>query len=367
MEPTKRVNLGKTNVQIPQLGIGTNPLGGLHEDIPHDDAVAVIEKCWEVGIRFYDVAPVYGYGKAESIVGEVLQSKPRDEYILTTKVGRLMLKDGDPDREDVMVLWDGVQLYKETPDVRPYFDFSYDGVMRSIEDSQKRTGIERFDALHIHDPDSYPDEALDNAFKALDKLRSEGIIGAVGCGMNQWEMLADFATRADFDCFLVAGRYTLLDQSALAELLPICEEKNIAIINGGVYNSGILAHPDPGSVGDVSSAADAIPSWKDNVTFNYVPAEQEIIQRAAKMKTICDNHNVPLRAAAIQFPMHHPAIPTIVVGPRTPEHADDNMDMFRYDIPDDLWAELKHEGLLPQEAPNPVRITFLERKHHDFC
>jgi len=263
------------------------------------------------------------------------------------------MKDGPDDREDVMVLWDGVQLYKNTPDVKPYFDFSYDGVMRSVEDSQKRTGIERFDALHIHDPDFYPEEALDSAFKALDKLRSEGTIGAVGCGMNQWEMLADFAKRADFDMFLLAGRYTLLDQSALPELLPICEEKGIAIVNGGVYNSGILSHPDPGSIGGVSSGADAIPSWKENVTYNYVPAPEEIVQKAGQIKAICDRHNVPLMAAAIQFSMHHPAIPTVLMGPRSPEHVASNVEMFSHEIPSDLWAELKHEGLLPQEAPTP--------------
>ncbi len=353
MDPTKRVKLGRTDVYVPQLGIGTNPLGGLHDDIPHDEAMAVIEKCWEVGIRYFDVAPVYGYGKSEKVVGEVLRSKKREDYILTTKVGRLLLKDGPPDREDKMVLWDGVQLYKGTPDVKPYFDFSYDGVMRSIEASQERMGIERFDALHVHDPDLYPDEALEGAFRALDKLRSEGIIGAVGAGSNQWQVLAYLAKRADFDCFLLAGRYTLLDQSAFAEFLPLCVERGIVIINGGVFNSGILAHPDPGSIRSVSSVASAIPSWKDNVTYNYVPAEPEMIQKAARIKAVCDRHNTPLRAAAIQFSLHHPAIPTVVVGPRTVEHVVDNMEMFRYEIPADLWAELKHEGLLPQEVPTP--------------
>jgi len=350
MDPNQKVKLGKTDVEVTRLGMGINPLGGLYTNIPEDHVIATIEKAWELGTRFFDVAPVYGYGKAETSLGKVLQNKPSDEYTLSTKVGRLLLKDGPADREDVMVLWDGVPLYKGTPDVKPYFDFTYDGVMRSIEDSQKRMGIERFDFLHLHDPDLHPDEALDGGFKALDKLRGEGIIGAVGCGMNQWEMLADFAKHADFDCFLLAGRYTLLDQSALSELLPICEEKDIAIVNGGVYNSGILAHPDPASIGNVSSDSAAITSWQSNVTYNYVPAEQEIIDKVAKIKRICDNHNVPLRAAAIQFPLHHPAIPTVIVGPREIEHVIDNHDMMRVDIPSDLWAELKHEGILQEEA-----------------
>jgi D-threo-aldose 1-dehydrogenase len=353
MDPIKQVNLGRTDVRVTQLGIGTNPLGGIHEAIPQSVAEATIVRCWELGIRFYDVAPVYGYGKSEMIVGKVLAGKPRDSFTLTTKVGRLLLEDGPAEREDVMVLWEGVQLYKDTPPVKPYFDFSYDGVLRSVEASQKRTGIERFDALYIHDPDLYPNEALDGAFKALDQLRRDGTIKAVGCGMNQWEMLADFARRADFDMFLLAGRYTLLDQSALAELLPLCEEKGIAIVNGGVYNSGILSHPDPGSISGVSSAGDAIPTWKDNVTYNYVPAEPAIIQKAAKIKAVCDRHGVPLMAAAIQFSLHHPAVPTVLMGPRSPEHVESNVAMFRCDIPNDLWAELKHEGLLPQEAPTP--------------
>jgi D-threo-aldose 1-dehydrogenase len=225
--------------------------------------------------------------------------------------------------------------------------------MRSVEDSQKRTGIERFDALHIHDPDFYPEEALDGAFKALDQLRREGTIKAVGCGMNQWEVLAQFARRADFDCFLLAGRYTLLDQSALAELLPVCQERGISIINGGVYNSGILAHPDPASLRPVSSAADAIGSWTSNVTYNYVPAEQAVIDRVVGIKAICDRHSVPLMAAAIQFSLHHPAVACVLMGPRDASQAMSNIEMFRVDIPNDLWAEMKHEGMLPADAPTP--------------
>lgn len=353
MDPTQRVRLGKTPVEVTQLGIGTNPLGGLYEPIPSEVAQATFDACWQQGIRFYDVAPVYGYGFAEREAGKFLQGKPRDQFVLTTKVGRLLLADGDPEREDRMVIWQGSQLYKGTDAVKPYFDFSYDGVMRSVEDSQKRTGIERFDALHIHDPDFYPDEAIDGAFKALDQLRREGTIKAVGCGMNQWEMLAQFARRADFDCFLLAGRYTLLDQSALAELLPVCQERGISIINGGVYNSGILAHPDPASLRPVSSAADAIGSWTSNVTYNYIPAEQAIIDRVIRIKTICDRHHVPLMAAAIQFSLHHPAVACVLMGPRDASQVMSNIEMFRVDIPNDLWAELKHEGLLPADAPTP--------------
>lgn len=353
MDPTKRVQLGQTNVKIPQFGIGTNPLGGMFEAIPRSEAEATIETAYEEGIRFFDTAPVYGYGNAERAVGAVLQQKPRGEFIVTTKVGRLLLESGPADHEDTMVLKDGVQLYKGTDNVKPYFDFSYDGVMRSIEDSQRRTGIERFDALHIHDPDWFPEEALDGAFKALDQLRREGTIGAVGCGMNQWEMLARFAREADFDAFVLAGRYTLLDQSGFAELLPECEKRGISIINGGVYNSGILCHPNPVEALKVSSSADAIPSWKDNVTYNYGPAPEEIVTHVSKVKSICDRHGVPMKAAAIQFSLGHPAVASVIVGPRNSEQVRDNLEMFRFPIPSDFWAEIKSEGLLAQEIPTP--------------
>ncbi len=316
-------------------------------------ARSTVETAWRSGVRYYDVAPVYGYGYAERVVGEVLRELPRDEYLLTTKVGRLLLTDGPADHEDTMVLWEGVQLYKGTDAVKPYFDFSYDGVLRSLEASRERIGIDRFDALHIHDPDWFPDEALDGAYKALSELKAAGEIGAIGVGVNQWEILVDYARRADFDAFLLAGRYTLLDQSALPELLPLCEERGISIIAGGVYNSGILSHPDPGTISGVSSGADAIETWKDNVTYNYVPAGPEIIARAAALKAVCDRHGVPLMAAAIQFPMHHPAVATVLTGPRAPEHVVVNNEMLRFPIPDQLWTELKAEGLLPAEAPTP--------------
>jgi D-threo-aldose 1-dehydrogenase len=352
-EPTDTVPLGRTETRVPRLGIGTNPLGGLHEAIPRALARATIETAWRTGVRYFDVAPVYGYGFAERVVGEVLRDHGRAEYTLTTKVGRLLLTDGPADHEDTMVLWQGVQLYKGTDAVKPYFDFSYDGAMRSLESSRRRMGIERFDALYIHDPDLYPDEALEGAYRALDELKRAGVIGAIGVGVNQWPLLVELAGRADFDCFLLAGRYTLLDQGALDELLPLCERKGISIIAGGVYNSGILSHPDPGSIRDVNTAPEAIESWKGNVTYDYVPAGPEIIARAARLKAICEEHGVPLMAAAIQFPMHHPAVAAVLTGPRCPEHVVVNNEMLRYPVPDALWADLKAAGLLPAEAPTP--------------
>ncbi len=355
IKETRRI--GKTERYLPILGLGANPLGGLYEPIPYEDVKSTIDAALNAGVRFFDLAPVYGYGNAEKNVGKALGGHPRDELFVSTKVGRLLLDPDDPaspaDREDVMVLWEGEQLYKGTDAVRPYFDFSRDGVMRSLEDSLKRTGLDRFDAIHIHDPDLFPDEAIDGAFRALSDLKDEGIIGAIGCGMNQWEMLADFANRAPFDCFLLAGRYSLLDQSALPELLPVCERNNISLIIGGVYNSGILSHPDPGSIGGVSSKSDAIGSWTENVTFNYVPAPPEIIERAGAMKRICDAHGTSLKAVAIQFPLHHPAVASVLMGPRTPEHVTDNIAAFSAPVPDALWADFKSAGFLSSQAPTP--------------
>ena len=350
--------IGRTNISMPIFGLGANPLGGLYEPISQEDVAKTIDRAYQAGVKFFDLAPVYGYGNAEKNVGSALVNLPRDDLFVTTKIGRLLLDPKGPatpvEREDVMVLWEGEQLYKGTDAVRPYFDFSYDGVQRSIESSLKRTGLDRFDVLHIHDPDLHPDEALDGAFRALSDLKDQGVIGAIGCGMNQWEMLADFAERAPFDCFLLAGRYSLLDQSALPGLLPLCERKGISLIIGGVYNSGILSHPDPGAIGGVSSGSEAIGSWTENVTFNYVPAPEEIIKRAGDMKRICDAHGTSLKAAAIQFPLHHPAVASVLMGPRTPEHVDDNIKAFTNPVPNALWSDLKSAGHISADAPTPA-------------
>lgn len=354
MQVDERRTIGRSNFALPRFGLGTNPLGGIHDAISAETAAATVERCWDLGVRFYDTAPVYGYGNAERAVGEVLRDKPREEFVLTTKVGRLLLSDGPPEHEDTMVLWEGERLYKGVDaNVRPYFDFSYDGVMRSLEASRERTGIDRFDLVHIHDPDLYPDEAIDGAFRALAELREQGVISGVGCGMNQWELLADLATRADFDCFLLAGRYTLLDHSALDTLLPVCAQRGISIINGGVYNSGLLSHPDPGSIGEVDRSAAGITSWADNVTYNYVPAEREVIDRAAALHAVCQSFDVPLRAVALQFSLHHEVVASVLMGPRSPEQAEDNVAMLTTPVPAALYAELKERGLLPAQAPTP--------------
>ncbi|MGE3272263.1 MAG: aldo/keto reductase [Chloroflexota bacterium] len=335
MDPTQRVPFGKTSLTTTVLGLGSAPLGGLFNPVSDETAHGVVQHAHDLGLRFFDTAPLYGYGSAESRMGHVLAQQPRDELVLATKVGRL-LRPPQTVTKDLDEA--GAAQFLEAPPLAPMFDFSYDGVMRSFEESLVRLGVDRIDVLHIHDPDDYYEQALDGAFKALDKLRSEGTIKAVGSGMNQAEMLAKFARAADFDCFLVAGRYTLLDQAALPELLPICVEKNIAIIIGGVYNSGILANLDN----------------LERATFNYQPAEQRWLDKARQIKAVCDRHNVPLQAAALQFPLAHPAVAVVLTGARSTDELDQNMAFMQHSIPADLWAELKSTGLLPAEAPTPA-------------
>jgi len=273
-----------------------------------------VEAAWNSGIRYFDTAPLYGSGLAEQRLGAVLREKPRQEFVLTTKVGRLLRADAaaDPD-----------QSFRGIPPLNPVFDFSYDGVMRSVEESLVRLGLDRVDALLIHDPDDHHEEALAGAYRALDRLRSEGTIAAVGAGMNQAEMLARFAREANFDCFLLAGRYTLLDRSGARELLPLCLERDIAVIAGGVFNSGILAAPtaDP--------------------HYNYRPAPGELVERALELQAICERHGVDLKAAALQFPLRHTAIPAVLTGPRSVTELEENVRMFEAPIPDDLWQEIE--------------------------
>jgi D-threo-aldose 1-dehydrogenase len=326
MNARERVRLGRTSLSVTRFGLGTAPLAGLFEEVAEDQAIQVIERAWDRGIRNFDTAPLYGHGLAETRLGKALRDKPRDEFVLATKVGRLLRADAPPEPG---------QAFRGTPPVNPMFDFTYDGVMRSVGESLERLQLERIDILHIHDPDNHYDEALHGAYKALDHLRSEGLIRAVGAGMNQAEMLARFAREGNFDCFMLAGRYTLLDQVALDELLPLCVERGVAIIAAGVYNSGILADPKPGS------------------HYNYVAAPEPLLERARKIRTVCDRHGVPLKAAALQFPLGHPAVTCVVVGCRSVAQIDESIQMFELDIPPALWKELKAEGLLQEDAPTP--------------
>lgn len=303
--------VGRTALRVTALGIGSAPLSRIAADA---DAVATLGRARDEGVRFIDTAPLYGEGRSERLIGMAVRDVPRDSYVLATKVGRLVSPEGE--------VW---------------FDFSRDGTRRSIEESLARLGLDRIDILHIHDPDDHPREALDEVFPVLADLRSQGVIGAVGAGMNQWQMLAHFARNADFDCFLLAGRYTLLEQTALDEFLPLCQERQIGVFLGGIYNSGILAKgPEPGA------------------TYNYAVAPPAIRERVAQIEAVCTRHGVALQTAAARFPLAHPAVTAVVVGAESPAEFAGTAAALRTPIPPALWDDLKAANLLHPDAPVPT-------------
>jgi D-threo-aldose 1-dehydrogenase len=296
---------------LPRFGLGCAPLGGLYESVSDEQAQATVDRAWELGVRYYDTAPLYGSGLSEQRVGAALRGRPRDEFVLSTKVGRLLAEGGHAD-----------PIFEGAAAAAPVFDFSYDGALRSLEASLERLGIDRVDIALIHDPDDHYGEAVDGAYRALVRMRDEGVVEAIGVGMNQSELLLRFAQETDVDCFLVAGRYTLLDRGAGAELLPLCVERGIAVIAGGVFNSGILASDDGSGHFDYHAAT---------------PAQSEHVRRLA---ATCARWDVPLQAAALQFPLGHPAVACVLVGCRSPEEIAEDMRLFELELPPGLWEEL---------------------------
>jgi D-threo-aldose 1-dehydrogenase len=315
----ERVPIGRTGVHVSRLGLGLAPIGGLFAAVGEEQARATVARAWELGIRFFDVAPLYGNGLAERRAGPVLAGHPRDEFALSTKVGRLLRPGGG----DVQRIW------AEPAGVTPVFDFSAAGVRTSYEESLDRLGLDRADILHLHDPDDHLPQAHAEALPELARLRAAGRIGAVSAGMNQPGPLAGLVRTGLLDCVLLAGRYTLLDQSGLDELLPLCVERGVSVIAGGVFNSGLLADPRPGA------------------TFDYAPVKPEVLERALELRAVCERHGVPLRAAALQFPLRHPAVACVLVGARSPEEVEDAVTMAAVPVPDALWRDLRAEGLIP--------------------
>lgn len=327
MNPTESAPVGGTALRVTRLGLGTAPLGGLFTPVATETAEATIEAAWNAGMRFFDTAPLYGHGLAETRLGRVLAGKPRDAFVLATKVGRLLRPPADGKV--------AASAYKDVPPLNPVFDFSYDGVMRSVDESLARLGLDRIDILHIHDPDHHYEAAISGAYRALARLRADGTIAAVGAGMNQWPMLQRFAEEGRFDCFLLAGRYTLLEQESAATFLPLCLERRIAIFIGGVYNSGLLANPTAGA------------------TYNYAEAPLDLVARAQRLDQICRAHGVPLKAAAIQFPAAQPPVASILTGARNPAELAENLAMARVAIPSALWRAFTAEGLIRAGTPMP--------------
>jgi D-threo-aldose 1-dehydrogenase len=339
MKPGDTRVLGKSGLALTQIGFGGAPLGNMYRSFSDTQAEATVRACHDAGIRLFDTAPLYGFGLSEHRVGAALRDKPRDSFVLSTKVGRL-LKPGHPDTLD-HGQFEGSLPFAEV------YDYSYDGVMRSVEDSLQRIGTYRIDILLVHDLDVWThgseqarDERVEafmsGGYRAMVKLRDEGTIKAIGGGVNETAACQDLALRGDFDCFLLAGRYTLLEQAPLDGFLPLCEQRNIALLIGGAYNTGILA------TGAVEGAY-----------FQYAPAPLEIMERVRRIEAVCARHDVRLPTAALQFPLGHPAVASVVVGTRAPAEVAMNLEVFQPDVPADFWAELKTEGLLRADAPTP--------------
>jgi D-threo-aldose 1-dehydrogenase len=337
MDPLARRPLGKSSLKVTSLGFGGVPIGDFWTRMPDDVAVATVERAADAGLGLFDTSPLYGHGLSEHRIGQVLRRRPRASFVLSTKVGRIL----EPLAEDKINRgWFAGGLNFEA-----HYDYSHDGAMRSLEHSLQRLGMNKVDVLLIHDIDvwthgaAYNDrleEALSGCYPALERLRAAGVIGAIGIGVNEIEPSLRFAKDTDIDCILLAGRYTLLEHAPLDELLPICARKNIGIMLGGPYNSGILA------TGAIEGA-----------TYNYKPAPPEVMARVARIEAVCKRHGTQIAAAALQFPLGHRQVSSTIPGAAKPDEVDRNLKLMSTPIPSDLWAELKHQGLMPDGAPVP--------------
>jgi D-threo-aldose 1-dehydrogenase len=328
----RRNSLGTSAVEVTELSFGAAAIGNLFREVDPAQAAAAVDAAWDEGVRYFDTAPHYGLGLSERRLGAALRHRPRDSYVVSTKVGRLL----DPLPADPIASYNGLSEGFAVPAThRRRWDFSADGVRRSIEDSLGRLGLDRIDVAYLHDPEDHAEAAFREAYPALEKLRSEGVVGAIGAGMNQTAMLTRFLRDTDVDTVLCAGRYTLLDQSALAGLLPEATARGRSVVVGGVFNSGLLADPRPGA------------------TYDYAAAPLTLLDRALRIKAVVEGHGVPLRAAALHYPLAHPAVATVLVGTRSPDEIRDAADLLSREIPDALWDELRAEGLLTEDGQRP--------------
>ena len=337
---TRKLRGGTNSLDVTVLGFGGAPLGNLYAAISESEAEATLDAAWDAGIRIFDTAPFYGLGLSEERFGRILTKHPRGDYVLSTKIGRV-LRDCHPDEVPEVV-------FQDTPSRTFDFDYSYDGVMRSHADSLGRLGVDRIDILLVHDidkPTHGSREAADRrvrelfdagGYRALEELRAGGAIKAIGAGINEWEVAETLLGMGDFDCFLLAGRYTLLEQGALESLLPRCEERNVGIILGGPFNSGILV------TGPVEGAH-----------YDYAPASSDIRARVARLDAICSSYDVKLAEAALQFVLGHPSVKTVIPGANAPGQVAANLRLLDAKIPAALWTDLKSQGLLRTNAPVP--------------
>ncbi|MFI1422808.1 aldo/keto reductase [Streptomyces sp. NPDC020731] len=320
--------LGRSRVEVTALAFGTSGIGNLYTEVGEEAAHEAVRAAWQRGIRSFDTAPHYGLGLAERRLGAALREHPRDRYTVSTKVGRRL----EPSRAGGDDLANGFAVPATH---RRVWDFSADGVRRTLEASLERLGLDRVDVVYLHDPDDHAEQAFREGYPALERLRSEGVVGAIGAGMNQTAMLTRFVRDTDVDVVLCAGRHTLLDRSALTGLLPAALEHGTSVVVGGAFNSGLLADPRPGA------------------TYNYTRAPAELLDRALRLKEAAERHGTTLRAAALAYCAAHPAVASVLVGARSAAEVHDCADQFTAPVPTALWRELRADGLLPpgEELP----------------
>jgi len=330
--------VGETGIRLSRIGFGSAPIGDVRRAPSDTESRALLQAVWDAGIRYFDTAPFYGSGLAERRVGDFLRDKPHGDYVLSTKVGRLLM----PDRAYAMERFNDGRAMP----FRPVFDFSYDGIMKSFEQSLQRLGLESIDILFVHDIGRYSQrerheaamaQFLGGGLRAMLELRASGAVKAIGAGVNEWEILDELMNHARWDVFLLANRYTLLDQRVLDGFLPRCARERVAIVDGAPLNGGILA-------------TGAIPG----AHFDYRPPTDEIVARVSSIETICRRHGVPMVRAGLTFPFGHPAITSIIPGPARPVEFADNMTQFHAAVPQALWDDLRAAGLLHKDAPVPV-------------
>jgi D-threo-aldose 1-dehydrogenase len=322
---------------LTELGFGGAQIGNLYSAVSDEVAGEAVRAAWDAGLRYFDTAPHYGLGLSERRLGRSLKTYPRDEFVVSTKVGRWLEpadSDDQPDPEGFAV----------PATHRRLWDFSRDGVLRSVEASLERLGLERIDLVLIHDPDDHAREAIEAAAPALSQLRSEGVIRGYGAGMNQAPMLARFVRETDVDVVMVAGRFTLLDQTAGEDLLPVALERGVGVINAGIFNSGLLSRPRP----------------RPGARYDYGPVPGEVFERSTRIARVCEQFGIDLPTAAVAFASRHPAVASVVVGLRTPAHVRDLVTRWERPVPEGLWAALSEQGLVApptarelQERPGP--------------
>ena len=335
-----RVRSG-TELSFTALGFGTAPLGNLYRALSEEEARDALRCAWEAGCRYFDTAPQYGLGLAETRLNGFLREHRAEPVLLSTKVGRLLRWSSPAERT-------GVGKFFDVPSRKENYDYSYDGVMRSIEFSLERLGVNAIDILYCHDLDAFTHgsttasdrrvaEFMAGGYRALAELRTARVVKAIGAGVNEWQVCERLAKAGDFDLFLLAGRYTLLEQEALASFLPLCLARGIGIVVGGPFNSGILATgPKPGAF------------------YNYEPAPPHILERVARIEAVCAAHGVPLAAAALAFPLAHPAVVSVIAGGQSAQEVQQNAHMLSWPFPAALWRDLVSEGLLRPDAPVPA-------------